>query len=176
MEIWISVKGFEGVYEISNHGRVRSVDRINVNSKGVTRTDKGKTLKLVDRGNEYLFVSLSKNNKKYNFSIHIGVAVHFVPNPENKPEVNHKDGNKQNNHWTNLEWSTSSENSIHAYENNLRFATKGESHGLSKLTESQVLEIRSLAIESTYTSIADLFGVSRSAVALIVKRDRWKHI
>jgi len=176
MEEWAAIEGFEGLYEISDLGRVRSIDRIQINSKGIQRRDKGRILTLVDRGNDYLFVSLSKNNKKHNFSVHTGVAQAFIPNPENRPQVNHKDGDKRNNVKTNLEWATAQENSIHAFENNLRISVKGESHGGNKLTEMQVLEIRRMSTNSSHQSIADMFDVSRSAVSKIVRRDMWKHI
>jgi len=103
-EIWKDVNGYEGLYQVSNLGRVESLQR-----------DVNLILKPRLRRDGYLIVSLSKNGKVKSKPIHRLVATAFIPNPDNKKTVNHKDGNKLNNHVTNLEWNTSSENNKHAY-------------------------------------------------------------
>lgn len=117
-EIWKDIKGYEGLYQISSFGNVKSLDRYIINKNGDKQYFPGKYLTQGISDN-YLKVILSKNNKQRTFRVHILVARAFIPNPENKPEVNHIDGNKKNNKVNNLEWNTRSENEFHAYRNGL---------------------------------------------------------
>lgn len=118
-EIWLPIKGFEGFYEISNFGRVRSIDRVVYfkNGKG-SRHYIGKILKQKYH-NGYAYVNLNKNKKLLVLPIHRLVAEHFIENPNNLPVVNHLDGIKTNNFYWNLEWTTSLKNNLHAREHNL---------------------------------------------------------
>ncbi len=100
-ENWSSIAGYEGLYEVSDMGRVRSVAR------GGT---KGGILSAHRSRYGYMLVSLFKNNIRTGFSIHKLVATAFIPNPNNLPQVNHKDEDKTNNHVENLEWCTASYN------------------------------------------------------------------
>lgn len=103
-EIWRNVKGYEELYQVSNYGQIRSVDRfVGYRYKGKQRIYKGRLLKQVER-NGYLSVSLSKGNIIKQKSIHRLVAEAFLPNPSNLPLVNHIDENKKNNMVSNLEW------------------------------------------------------------------------
>lgn len=102
------------MYQISNYGNVKSLARQRKNSKGVYM-QKEKLLSLTNTSTGYKKVELVKNGKKKSYKVHRLVAMAFIDNPENKPEVNHIDGNKINNCVDNLEWVTSSENTIHAY-------------------------------------------------------------
>lgn len=111
-EEWQDIKGYEGKYQISNMGNVKSIhykkskeinERI-LKPRFVTR-----------KGHNYYYVVLSKDNIPHTFKIHRLVAEYFIPNPQNKPVVNHKDGNKQNNKVENLEWCTVAENNRHCY-------------------------------------------------------------
>ncbi len=111
-EVWKNVKGYEGRYQISNLGRVKSL--IAPNGKPVE-----KILKPGVSPQGYLFVSLCKNYKTKSFRIHRLVAQAFIPNLEDKPQVNHKNGIKSDNKVSNLEWSTPKENTKHAFENGL---------------------------------------------------------
>ena len=107
MEIWKEVKGFEGYYEVSNLGRVRSVDRIVVDTvRNCERLLKGKLLVQRDNGNGYNGVMLCKEHKLYSKYVHILVAEAFIPNPDDLPCINHKDEDKTNNCVDNLEWCT----------------------------------------------------------------------
>src|SRR5699024_2384349 len=115
-EIWTPIKDFEGIYEVSNHGRVKSLSRKINTGRGGYRIlpEIIKTLKTDKDG--YLETSLSKNGLKKHVSIHRLVAEAFLHNPENKEQVNHKDGDKKNNHVSNLEWVTAQENQTHKKE------------------------------------------------------------
>ena len=112
IELWKDIKSFEGLYQVSTLGRVRRLDKyIDVKISNVDKVLKrGKILKPAYNKYGYLTVNLYKNGKEANFFVHRLVARAFIPNPENKPEVNHKDEVKSNNYRTNLEWMTTKEN------------------------------------------------------------------
>lgn len=132
-EIWKDVEGYEGLYQVSNMGNVRSLER--QTSRGQNR--KGKFLTKTISDNGYPKVSLSKDGKATRFFVHRLVAISFIPNPEHKREVNHINGIKTDNRVCNLEWVSSRENKLHAFETRLRT----QDH-LRKLTYEQAEEIR----------------------------------
>jgi hypothetical protein len=117
-EVWKPVEGYEGLYEISNAGRVKSVSRIVLYKSGFYHKNKGKIMKLTpcssDKRCNYFRVSLSKNNQVKRFDVHRLVAEHFLTREKWETVVNHIDGNKQNNRVDNLEWTTPSGNKRHA--------------------------------------------------------------
>ena len=123
-DVWKDVPGYEGLYKISNSGKVKSL-RFNHSSKE-------KVLRNRIVGGGYCQVILYKNKNKKAFYVHVLVANSFILNPNNFPEVNHKDGNKTNNHVDNLEWVTSKQNSVHAVKTGLRVVPKGKEHYRSK--------------------------------------------
>lgn len=125
------LEGYEGLYQISNLGNVKSLDRYIINKNGDKQYFPGKYLTQGISDN-YLKVTLSKNNKQRTFRVHILVARAFIPNPENKPEVNHIDGNKKNNKVNNLEWNTRSENELHAYKNGLAKPSNKQKQAVAK--------------------------------------------
>ena len=143
-------------YEITRDGKV-----INKHT--------GHTLAPQPNGKGYLRVSIGK---KLMF-IHRLVAEKYIPNPENKPQVNHKDGNKLNNCVDNLEWVTNQENRNHAVDNDLQVT--GEKCSWAKLTEENVKEIRANpGYENEYW--ARKFKVSRGTINDVVNYRTWKHI
>ena len=113
-ETWKSIKGYEGWYEVSSFGRVRSCDRIITQwsqyGHNIERKLKGQIINPTDNGYGYQIVGLAVNRKKKNQYVHRLVAEAFLDNPDGKAEVNHKDANKKNNHISNLEWVTRQEN------------------------------------------------------------------
>ena len=107
VETWKAIEGYEGLYEVSTQGRVRNIKR------------GGRLKALCKVAHGYIAVNLNKEGVKKQYLVHRLVAKAFIPNPENKPQVNHKDGTKSNNSVGNLEWMTSSENLNHARDTGL---------------------------------------------------------
>lgn len=117
-EEWKDVVGYEGYYQVSNYGRVKSIQRSVWNGKGYF-INNGKILKQAKNKKGYPIVYLSKNAKQKTITVHRLVALAFISNPQNKPQVNHIDGNKKNNNVSNLEWCSNQENQLHAVINKL---------------------------------------------------------
>lgn len=117
MEIWRDIEGYEGMYQVSNYGNGRSLDRyVTMKHRGggyFTRLFKGKEMVKYKQLNGYLFFSVRKNNIPKQILVHRAVAKAFIPNPENLPEVNHKDEDKTNNCVDNLEWCNHSYNNTY---------------------------------------------------------------
>lgn len=131
---YLPIKGYEGLYEIDEHGSVRSIDRNVIGKDGNTYLFKGRILKPSQNKNvEYLQISLWKNGIGTSYYIHRLVGLAHIPNPNNLPEINHKDGNRLYNYFKNLEWVTSSENSFHAVSIGLRVYN-------SRMTEEEWFE------------------------------------
>lgn len=175
-EKWKPIEGFEGRYEISNNGQVKSIERyVNHYCGGVKKVPE-KILSHWKNHMGYRLVSLHKDNLKIGISVHILVARAFVKNPHNKPEVNHKDGNKDNNHYKNLEWNTRLENQQHSvYTLGKHFA--GEAHYKAKIKVDTVLKMRELHKTGKYNmaEIGRMFGVNnKDHAANIIKGKCWK--
>lgn len=160
----IQLNGTEYDYYIHNNGIVE-------NSKT------GKIICQSIKINGYSHVILHKDCKNKYMTAHRLVAMHFIPNTENKPEVNHIDGNKQNNHYLNLEWVTSSENKKHCYVKGLA-SHRGIKNKQVKLSENDVLEIRKLFSQSSFSRIelVKMFKISKSHVDRILRKESWSHI
>ncbi len=116
-EIWKDIPGYEGLYQVSDLGRVKSLERYKNNNGGFVKVPE-KIFNGAPR-NGYLLVGLSKGGKRKTCAIHRLVAIAFIPNPENKPTVNHINGNKTDNRAVNLEWNTDAENIRHAFATGL---------------------------------------------------------
>jgi hypothetical protein len=161
MEIWKNIIGYEQ-YQVSNFGNVK------ITANEATR--KERILKPLIHPRGYFRVALYKQNKSKFFFIHRLVAEHFIENPENKPQVNHKDGNKSNNNGWNLEWTTYRENMNHAVLNKL--SACGERNGRAKLTQIQADEIK----ESTLSQrkLAEIYQVSQTSIKTIKQGKGWK--
>ncbi|AKA61524.1 HNH homing endonuclease [Bacillus phage Stahl] len=186
-EIWKDIEGYEGYYQVSDYGRIRSL----------TRVIKGKTYKsriMKPKVNSYGYHMITLTNKEQirkNHAIHRLVAFSFIKNddPINRKEVNHIDGKKENNEHSNLEWSTRSENMKHAFKTGL---ASNKNRGLkppihygsdninTKLNEDDVRFIRKhfKARDKLYNSysLANMFDVRPSTIKQIVNRKTWKHV
>lgn len=115
-EQWKPIAGTNGMYEVSSTGKVRSNNYLG--------HGKQQELSLAKDQKGYLRVQICKDGRRQTVKVHREVAKAFIPNPENKAEVNHKDGNKENNHVSNLEWATPRENTTHAYNSGLKEKTR----------------------------------------------------
>ena len=175
MEIWKSINNYPN-YEISNLGRIKSLERYVKHSKKGLRIVKEKILKTPIR-NGYFYIELYDINgisKKHN--IHRLLAVAFIPNPDNLPIVEHLNDIKTDIRLENLVWSTLKSNSNRCVLNNRDNPTTGEKHGLSKLTEKQVLEIRKIGRTMSESKIGLIYGVERKCINNILNRKSWRHI
>lgn len=167
-----NVDEYDNCYCVSPKGTVVSpsfVDRAG-------KLRKGKVLAQHKRGKGYLYVGLMKNGKQIGVSVHRLVAEAFIPNPENKSEVNHINGIKTDNRVENLEWVTPSENVLHAFRTGLRkpIVAKGEQNNKAKLTDSAVIEIRKS--DETAEYLSKKYDVSKSAIYKVRQGVRWKHL
>lgn len=169
-EIWKDIIGYEGLYQISNLGNVKSLPR--------KHSPKNKILKPSLNNKGYLIIKLCKNKKHNQKKMHRLIASAFIPNPENKPQINHIDCVKTNNSIPNLEWCTAKENIVHAEKNKLLYHPTGSDQWMSKLSEKDVLNIR-LEYSSRvfgYNKLAKKYNVSRMTIRDIIKRRSWTHI
>lgn len=174
--MWKDVYGVEGKYKISESGCVESLERIaNHSTIGKTRKVPSKKISEWHNHKGYSLVSLHRDAKKISTPVHILVAKAFIPNPDGKLEVNHKDGNKLNNHYLNLEWVSRIENQRHSiYVLGKHHA--GEKHYNAKLTVDIVVKMRELfkTGEYTKTAIGRMFGVKKDHAINIINNKCWK--
>lgn len=173
-ETWRDIAGFEGHYQASSIGRVRSVTRYVEIRDGRRRLIKGRILRPAKGPNGYLHFQASVSAKATTLSVHRAVAAAFVPNPLGLPLVNHVNGVKSDNRPENLEWCTSPTNIAHALDTGLR-ADFGEFSHYSKLTIDDVKQIKALRAQGmSYSKLASKFSVSVSNIRLIVKDITWQ--
>lgn len=155
IEIWKDIENYEGYYQISNYGRVKNLKTQNI-------------LSLSDINNVgYYRITLYTPNKK-RFFIHRLVAYHFCEGYKEGLVVNHKDGDKQNNYYENLEWVTRSENDLHAYRNNLRTVSGGAIIQQQKSYRQVVVQTidtnEIVYIFDNYSKCAEYFGLNKEYV------------
>jgi hypothetical protein len=149
-------------------------DNMNVIS---TKKNNPKTLKFFKRDNGYLQVMLCSKGKIRTHKVHRLIAETFIPNPDNKPQINHINGIKDDNRIDNLEWVSSSENIQHAYDIGLRIPRKGVDINTSRLIENEVLEIRHLLKEGlSMNKISKIYKVSPCAIFDFKHNITWKHV
>ena len=161
---WKLIEGYSN-YSVSNTGLIKN-----------NKTNK--ILKLFKTPNGYYRVTIKPFGKagiSKSLNVHREVASSFIDNPDNKPHVNHKDGNKINNIASNLEWVTTSENALHAYRTGLSKIVNGEDVKHSILTEDVVKMIRNSATPDV-NKLAAQYGVHRTTIYDIVNFRTWKHI
>jgi hypothetical protein len=166
METWKAIKGFEKQYEVSNIGNVRSIDRVVKHYReGFTRKYKGTAKSLRFDKDGYLKCNLKNDGKTFNFRVHRLVGEAFIPNIDNKPVINHKNGIKTDNRVENLEWCTISENTIHATRTRLI---------KTKLTDKEALEIFNSNLSQR--ALAKVYNIDSSIVWRIKNKKAYKHL
>ena len=176
LEVWLDIKGYEGHYQVSSIGRVKSLARVVESRKGIFGNKKEKFLLDWDCGKGYRKVKLCKEAIEKSIRVHRLVAETFLDNPYLKLEVNHINGIKDDNRVENLEWATGSENTIHALNNKLKISQKGSEHGMSKLTEKDVLEIRKIGRSKGLKEVSKIYKVSESLISNVLLNKIWNHV
>lgn len=173
MEIWKDIEHYEGKYQISNLGRIKSLPRICDSKGGKCRKVKGSILKqFIIKG--YYYINLNDKGLKQ-FRVNILVAKHFITNPNNLPIVNHINCNKLDNASTNLEWCTAQYNTTHASISGLLKGKKaGEKHHNAKLSLKKVNHIRErLSKGEKGRLLSKEFRVSEGMISLIKHNKNW---
>ena len=157
--IWRDIEGYEGFYQVSSIGQVRSVDRVVDHKRHGKVIRKGRVLKELKNGNGYSFVTLYKNGKYKPFKVHRLVATAFGYNPHDKNQVNHESGIKTENGIWNLEFVTPSENIRHAYQMGLFTSRK-------TLTDDQADQVRYeyASGDIIQSKLAEKYGVSIATI------------
>jgi len=172
VEVFVPMKEFPN-YEISSYGRILFLGKSWHTGRNVIK--KGKKIKIPGISKGYYCTTIFKNKKGSCVRPHRLVAEHFLSEPQ-KETVNHKDGNKLNNCYKNLEWATVQENIAHSVANNL-WNHRGEAQTNSILKEEDIRVIRTLATKGiSKRFIAIQFGVARETVQSIITRRTWKHV
>lgn len=175
-EVWKAIPDFEGLYEASSLGRIRSIDRLVTGKNGVTKKYSGRIIAPVPMNTGYVTVALSKNGIAVRYLVHRLVAITFIPNPDGLEEVNHKDGVKHHNAPSNLEWMSRVRNIRHAMGMGL-IQGLGEQNPAAKLTEKQVIQIKHLArLNLSPKEIAATFGIAIATVKDIQGARSWAHV
>lgn len=174
-EEWRDIVGFDGFYQISNRGKVRSYGGRNGQRKGEEYL---RALNATHDG--YLKVRLIKGAKDITKRVHVLVAEAFIPNPNNFTTVNHKDGDKTNNHVENLEWADRSKQMIHAYALGLKKPIRGSKNSQAKLTDDDVRYIKNHykrgSREFGTVALSKIFGVSNRVIGLVVRGLSYKDV
>jgi hypothetical protein len=180
-ETWKDIFEYEGLYKVSNFGRIRSSYRLTQAKNGRNRIIIEKILSLSKNPKGYIQASLSKNGVVIKYLVHRLVAYHFIDNKENLPEVNHKFGIKWDNRASELEWVTKSENELHAHRIGLKSGIKGElnfmfgKHGINNPNygrkyinpsplRKKVLDIHSGIVYACPQEAADYLGIKRGTL------------
>lgn len=174
VEIWKDVIGFEGIYQVSNLGRVKSLKRTKKDTIGRVREYPEIVLKQMLSEKGYLQVNLYILSRNVPQRVARVVAQSFIPNPENKSQVNHINGIKTDNRVENLEWNTSLENIRHSIVNNIKKTARGEQSGASKFKDEDIRYIR----ESNKIKyhLAKEYNVCITTITNIKNKITWKHI
>ena len=178
IETWFPIDGYGGAYEVSDHGRVRSIARTRVFTDGRTRAYPSVILAGQVGTHGYRAVALADGvDNTRTVVVHRLVAEAFLPEMPGKTWVNHIDGDKLNNAVSNLEWCTPKENTEHMMANGLARFARGSETGMAKLSESDVVVIRSLALRGVLQKkLAANFGVAAPVISNICARKAWKHV
>lgn len=172
-EKWLPVKSFEGMYDISDQGRIWSRPRMNL--RGQMRRGRHRRFRVGKHGYYQLQLS-NEYGEKIDVRVHQVVAATFLgPRPKGK-QINHKNGIKTDNRASNLEYVTASENVQHAYDNGLIEHYHGEEHWKAYMNAWMVRVIRRLKGTLSYSEIGEVFGTSKYNIYMICSGKNWKHV
>lgn len=171
-EIWKDVVGYEGLYFVSNFGRIMGNWKPLKMPNGASAYKRPCIKKLLIQNDGYLQVGLNMGARKRSFLVHRIVAAAFIPNPENKPEINHKNFDRADNRPDNLEWTDRQENVTYTVA--MDRSARGMRSGIRKLTDVQVREIR--ASVGPYHETASKYGITPVHVGIIRRRLSWSHL
>ncbi len=175
-EKWKDILAWEGLYQISNFGRVKSLEKHVINKSGTYTKRKERILKpSISKG--YYHVILHRDKFKKGYTVHRLVAVNFLIEHDKNLHINHKDGNKLNNHIENLEWCTQKENSQHAVKNGLYKPLFGEKAPRALIDKNKALLIISL-LKSGFSGmeISEKTGTSNKIISSINTHTTWRHL
>jgi hypothetical protein len=163
MEKFVDISNTEGRYKVSNLGNVISC-----------KNGKERLLKIWKNELGYSMINFIQNGKKKNLRVHRLVAEAFLPRVEHKNEVNHIDGNKDNNNVKNLQWVTRKENMRHAFDNGLKVMPSREKHPMSKLKEKDIKKIRQLYNQGKkQIELSKIYNVTQANISAIVTNKTW---
>lgn len=161
---WKDIVGYENEYQINQFGEIRTL-------KDSPKLKKYDVLKpQISKRNGYVYQMLYKNGKEKLLRVHRLVAMAFLPNPNNLPQVNHKDGNKQNNSVYNLEWCEQSDNMKHAYKNGLQIPSENQRKAIintNKLKQKKVCQIKDGEIINTFSGISEASRQTKISISCI---------
>lgn len=177
-ELWKDIPNYEGLYQASNMGNIRSLDKIVPKwNKPYKRKIKGRVLKKHKANGGYNVVALHKNKNQKTYKVSRLIGITWKDNPDNKPEINHKNSIRTDDRAENIEWCTRSENVKHSYDKG-NANQKGEKNAYSKLTKKKVLSIRDKYDSGKYSQIelSDMFNISKTTIHNVVKRKTWNHL
>jgi hypothetical protein len=173
-ELWLPVIGYEGLYEVSDAGRVRSLGRMIRHSRRGRRFQCGRILS-PGSGAGYPSIQLCKNGTQFRVSIHQLVAAAFIGKCPDGHQVNHRNGIKTDNAASNLEYVTPKQNKLHAKL--MMGCSLGQRNGSAKLDPDKVREARRLSKQSVSQSkIAERFGVTQGAIGNMLRGETWAHV
>lgn len=167
-EIWADIEGYEGDYQISTYGRIKSFK----NGREII-------MRPLPTRNGYLNILLCKNGRHKNFSVHVLVGRAFIPNPDGKPELNHIDGEKFNCHVSNLEWSNRSENNKHAFQTGLNRQKRGGDNPKAGLSNEDARYCREVFKPHDKKfgckALAEKFGISLGCMGNLLHGKTYKN-
>lgn len=172
-ETWRNAYNSNGTYAISSIGRMKRLEHSVLDKRGVVQLFKERLLKPCKTNHGYFSYTISVNGNVFRMLAHRFVAIAFIPNPDNKPHINHIDSNRQNNKVENLEWCTHSENMKHSFLSG-NSSQLGDKNSCSKLTTKQVINIF-FSTGSSY-NVAKKYPITAKTVRDIRGRKSWTHI